>query len=319
MTLEMIMTRHVITVNMDDALLKVRDLFERYKFHHVVVLEQRRVVGVISDRDLLRNISPFAGKPVERALDTASLRKRVHQIMTRVAILGVTGYSALELVKLLLRHPQAEIVTVTSRQEGNPHIAMVHPSLAGRIDICCEDLGPVAVAARAECVFSCLPHGVTSTLVPHLLSAGARVIDFSADYRLRDPQQYQEFIRLYDALGASLHGPLTSAREMIALVPKDNPFSVRPIRCVTRRWLQSDSADLLEFTRWISALRTPAEKATALAWAFATLQSNHAKPRAVQTREARPLLRGDLAWHGFLVGGESRSQTAACDRMAAGP
>ena len=61
--------------------------------------------------------------------------------MTRVAILGVTGYSALELVKLLLRHPHAEIVTVTSRQEGNPHIAMVHPSLAGRLDICCEDLG----------------------------------------------------------------------------------------------------------------------------------------------------------------------------------
>jgi len=113
--------------------------------------------------------------------------------MTRVAILGVTGYSALELVKLLLRHPHAEIVTVTSRQEGNPHIAMVHPSLAGRIDIQCQDLGPVAVAARAECVFSCLPHGVTTSLVPHLLSAGARVIDFSADYRLRDPQQYHEW------------------------------------------------------------------------------------------------------------------------------
>ena len=113
--------------------------------------------------------------------------------MTRVAILGVTGYSALELVKLLLRHPHAEIVTVTSRQEGSPHIAMVHPSLAGRIDICCEDLGPVAVAARAECVFSCLPHGVTATLVPHLLSAGARVIDFSADYRLKKAEAYLEW------------------------------------------------------------------------------------------------------------------------------
>jgi len=113
--------------------------------------------------------------------------------MTRVAILGATGYSALELIKLLLRHPQAEITTVTSRQEGSPPIAMVHPSLTGRLDLRLEDLGPVAVAGRADCVFSCLPHGVTTTLVPHLLSAGARVIDFSADYRLRDPEAYAQW------------------------------------------------------------------------------------------------------------------------------
>ena len=113
--------------------------------------------------------------------------------MTRVAILGATGYSALELIKLLLRHPQVEITTVTSRQEGSPPIAMVHPSLSGRLDLRLEDLGPVAVAGRAECVFSCLPHGVTTTLVPHLLSAGARVIDFSADYRLRDAEAYGQW------------------------------------------------------------------------------------------------------------------------------
>lgn len=113
--------------------------------------------------------------------------------MTRVAILGATGYSALELIKLLLRHPHVEITTVTSRQEGTPHIAMVHPSLARRLDLVLEDLGPVAVAARADCVFSCLPHGVTSVLVPHLLDAAARVIDFSADYRLRDPEVYAEW------------------------------------------------------------------------------------------------------------------------------
>jgi len=113
--------------------------------------------------------------------------------MTRVAILGATGYSALELIKLLLRHPHVEITTVTSRQEGSPPIAMVHPSLSGRLDLRLEDLGPVAVAGRAECVFSCLPHGVTTTLVPHLLSAGARVIDFSADYRLRDAEAYGQW------------------------------------------------------------------------------------------------------------------------------
>lgn len=112
---------------------------------------------------------------------------------TRVAILGGTGYSALELIKLLLRHPHVEIAVITSRQEGSPHIGDVHPSLWGRLDVRCEDLGPIAVAQRAQCVFSCLPHGVTASLVPHLLEAGARVVDFSADYRLHDANVYAEW------------------------------------------------------------------------------------------------------------------------------
>ena len=104
--------------------------------------------------------------------------------MTRIAILGATGYTALELVKILLRHPEAEIVAVTSRQEGNVPLALVHPSLTNRLDLCLENLEPAQIAARAECVFSCLPHGVTAAVAPQLLDAGCRVIDFSADYRL---------------------------------------------------------------------------------------------------------------------------------------
>jgi len=110
--------------------------------------------------------------------------------MTRVAILGATGYSALELIKILLRHPHAEITVATSRQEGNPHIAAVHPSLAGRLDLRLEDLGPIAAAARADCVFCCLPHGITTTHVPQLLQSKAKIIDLSADYRLKDPAVY---------------------------------------------------------------------------------------------------------------------------------
>ncbi len=110
--------------------------------------------------------------------------------MTRVAILGATGYSALELIKILLRHPHAKITVATSRQEGNPHIAAVHPSLAGRLDLRLEDLGPIAAAARADCVFCCLPHGITTTHVPQLLQTKAKIIDLSADYRLKDPAVY---------------------------------------------------------------------------------------------------------------------------------
>jgi N-acetyl-gamma-glutamyl-phosphate reductase len=113
--------------------------------------------------------------------------------MTRIAILGATGYTALELIKILLRHPGAEIVAVTSRQEGQPPISMIHPSLTDRLDLCLEDLSPAEVAARAECVFSCLPHGASASVIPAILDGGARVVDFSADYRLNDADVYAQW------------------------------------------------------------------------------------------------------------------------------
>jgi N-acetyl-gamma-glutamyl-phosphate reductase len=113
--------------------------------------------------------------------------------MTRIAILGATGYTALELIKILLRHPGAEIVAVTSRQEGQPPISAIHPSLIERLDLRLEDLSPAEVSARAECVFSCLPHGASSAVVPQFLAAGTRIVDFSADYRLNDPAVFEQW------------------------------------------------------------------------------------------------------------------------------
>ncbi len=113
--------------------------------------------------------------------------------MIRVAIIGATGYTALELIKILLRHPEAEITALTSRNEGNPHVASVHPQLAGRIDLTMADLGPAELATRADVAFSCLPHGVTASLVPKLLDAGLRVVDLSADYRLDSAEVYAEW------------------------------------------------------------------------------------------------------------------------------
>ena len=84
--------------------------------------------------------------------------------MIRVAIIGATGYTALELIKILLRHPEVEITALTSRSEGNPHVASVHPQLAGRINLPMADLGPSEIGARADVAFSCLPHGVTASL-----------------------------------------------------------------------------------------------------------------------------------------------------------
>jgi len=110
--------------------------------------------------------------------------------MTRVAIIGAAGYTGLELIRMLLRHPEVEITTLSDRLEGQPHVGTIHPSLIGRLDLRLETLTPAEIVARAECVFCCLPHGVSATVVPQLLDGGAKVVDLSADYRLKDPESY---------------------------------------------------------------------------------------------------------------------------------
>ena len=113
--------------------------------------------------------------------------------MIDVAILGASGYTALELIRILLRHPQVRITALTSRDESNPPIHAVHPSLYGRLDLNCENLTPAETAARADFVFCALPHVASMEAVPDLLAGNRRVIDLSADYRLNDPAVYEEW------------------------------------------------------------------------------------------------------------------------------
>jgi N-acetyl-gamma-glutamyl-phosphate reductase len=114
--------------------------------------------------------------------------------MTKVAILGGSGYTARELIKILLRHPAVEIVAVTSRQSDTPRLAELHPSLIGRIDLRCEPFHADRLLARGvQCAFSCLPHGASMDTLPALLQRGVRVIDLSADYRLHDPNVYAQW------------------------------------------------------------------------------------------------------------------------------
>jgi N-acetyl-gamma-glutamyl-phosphate reductase len=114
--------------------------------------------------------------------------------MVKIAILGGSGYTALELIKIFLRHPAAELVAVVSRQEGTPLLSEMHHSLAGRTELRCEPFEVDRLLARGvECVFACLPHGVSMHSVAVLLERGVRVIDLSADYRLRDPNVYAQW------------------------------------------------------------------------------------------------------------------------------
>ena len=113
--------------------------------------------------------------------------------MVRVGILGATGYTALELIKLLLRHPHAKVTVLTSRQEGRPHLSSVHPQLTGRLDLHLEDLAPEEVATESDCIFSCLPHAASAQAILKIRNAPVKVVDFSADYRLRDSSTYQHW------------------------------------------------------------------------------------------------------------------------------
>jgi N-acetyl-gamma-glutamyl-phosphate reductase len=113
--------------------------------------------------------------------------------MVRIAVLGATGYSAKELIRLLLAHPHAQITALTTRQDDKPHVGDVHALLRGRLDLRLENLEPAEVAKLADCVFCCLPHAASAEVIKDLLAAGTRVVDFSADYRLNDPAVYEQW------------------------------------------------------------------------------------------------------------------------------
>lgn len=102
MAIEHIMSRHVVTVELDDTLKQVRDLFAAFRFHHLLVLEHGKLVGIISDRDLLSNISPFIGKMQEKPIDLASLQKHAHQIMTRHVVTVTPTTSLQDAAELML-------------------------------------------------------------------------------------------------------------------------------------------------------------------------------------------------------------------------
>src|SRR5580700_10157122 len=105
MTLEKIMTAKVVTVQMDDRLEVVKEIFDTMSFHHLLVVdEHKKLSGIVSDRDLLRALSPYVGSAAETERDLATLNKRVHQIMTRHPITLRAQSAVAEAVNLLLAH-----------------------------------------------------------------------------------------------------------------------------------------------------------------------------------------------------------------------
>ena len=110
-----------------------------------------------------------------------------------VAVLGASGYTGAELLRLLLDHPRVEIAALAAERAAGSRIDRVFPHLAGRLDLAIEALDPERIAARAEIVFSCLPHGASAAAVAAVAARGALVVDLSADFRLRNAAVFADW------------------------------------------------------------------------------------------------------------------------------
>ncbi len=113
-----------------------------------------------------------------------------------VGIVGATGYTALELIKLLLRHRHVTVARITSRDESRPHLSEVHPTLRNRLNLSFEPLDVARFAEGLDYAFCCLPHAASAAVVGKLLDAGLKVIDFSADYRLNNVQSFEQWYKV---------------------------------------------------------------------------------------------------------------------------
>jgi N-acetyl-gamma-glutamyl-phosphate reductase len=113
--------------------------------------------------------------------------------MIRVAIIGAGGYTGVESIEILLRHPEAKLTYLTALPEECGHVADIYGQLRGRCDMMIEPLDLDKLAKLADVALCCLPHKVSMSYIPKLLNAGVKVVDFSADYRIKDLALYEKY------------------------------------------------------------------------------------------------------------------------------
>ena len=111
--------------------------------------------------------------------------------MMKVAIFGASGYTGQELTRILLGHPGVKLVAVTSRRFAGLPVNEVFPALSGLTSLKYKNATPAQISNLCDIVFLALPHGVSMKIAPEFIRAGKKVIDLSADYRLRDLKAYE--------------------------------------------------------------------------------------------------------------------------------
>ena len=144
--------------------------------------------------------------------------------MVKVGIVGGTGYTGVELLRLLAQHPEVEISAITSRGDAGTPVAAMYPSLRGRVDLRFEDPATCDLAA-CDVVFFATPNGIAMQQAPALLDAGVRVIDLAADFRIKDVAEWEKWY------GMSHASPEWVAKAVYGL-PEVNREAIRSARLI---------------------------------------------------------------------------------------
>ncbi len=115
--------------------------------------------------------------------------------MVRVSVIAASGYVGGELIRLILQHPKAELIAATSKRYSGEFIFRVHPNLRGVTELKFTEYNPDKISGNSDVVFTALPHGESARYVSELAATGIRIIDLSADFRLRDPSKYTQWYK----------------------------------------------------------------------------------------------------------------------------
>ena len=137
---------------------------------------------------------------------------------TRVGIIGATGYTGVELLRLLLHHPEIEVTALTSQKYAGVPIDQVFPSLMKRLPLKCEELNVDQISQKADFIFTAVPHKTAMEVVPLFYRQGKKVVDLSADFRLKDAAIYEKWYQKHtaaDLLQESVYGLPELHREKI--------------------------------------------------------------------------------------------------------
>jgi N-acetyl-gamma-glutamyl-phosphate reductase len=118
---------------------------------------------------------------------------------TKVGIIGATGYTGVELLRLLLHHPEVEVTALTSQKYAGLPIDQVFPSLMKYLQLKCEELNLDQVSKKTDFIFTAVPHKTAMETVPSFVQRGKRVVDLSADFRLQDPAVYERWYQKHTA------------------------------------------------------------------------------------------------------------------------
>ena len=143
--------------------------------------------------------------------------------MIKVGIVGGTGYTGVELLRLLAQHPQAEVVVITSRSEDGVKVTDMFPNLRGHYDGLAFSVPDAATLGACDVVFFAAPHGVAHALAGELLAAGTRVIDLSADFRLQDADEWAKWYGQAHGAPELLPKRFTACRRSIAIRSGGSP------------------------------------------------------------------------------------------------